>query len=88
MFSITFSHSVYKKLPDSRQSFDLLIVNQQSCQAEEKEVKVLEKEAPSVTGKSYVTISRVSPNQPSVVLHEEEVSNVSLDSSMKRPVVS
>ena len=47
----------------------------------------MEKEAPSVTEKSYETTSRVSPSPPFVVLLVEVASNVSLDSSMKRPEV-
>jgi hypothetical protein len=39
----------------------------------EKEVKVLEREVQSVTGKSYETTSKVSPSQPSVALLGEVV---------------
>jgi hypothetical protein len=34
------------------------------CLVEEKEVKVSEKEGPSVIARSFVTISKVSPNLP------------------------
>lgn len=45
----------------------------QKCLDEEKEEKVLEKEALSVTEKSYVITSKVSPSQLFVVLPVEVV---------------
>ena len=59
-----------------------------TCLEEEKEERVLEKEALSVTERFFVITSRVSPSQLSVVLLVVVVSNVSLDSFMKKPEVS
>ena len=53
-------------------------IRKQKCLDEEKEEKDLEREAPSVTEKSYVITSKVSPNQLSVVSLVVVVSNVSL----------
>ncbi len=39
--------------------------NSAKCQAEERAAKVLERVVPSVTGRSFVTTSRVLPSQPS-----------------------
>ena len=36
----------------------------QTCLAEAREAKVLERGAPSVTGRSFVTTSKESPSQP------------------------
>ena len=46
---------------------------QKTCQAEEKEERVLEREALSVTGRFCVITSRVSPSPPSAVLLAEVV---------------
>ena len=48
----------------------------------------MEREAPSVTGRSFVTTSRASPSQPSVVWPAVEESSVSPASSTRRPVAS
>ena len=53
-----------------------------------KEAKVLEREALSVTGKSFVTTSKVSRSPPSVDWLAEVESSESADSSTKRPEVS
>ena len=53
-----------------------------------KEAKVLEREALSVTGRFFVTISKVSRSPPSVDWLAEVESSESADSSMKRPEVS
>ena len=48
-----------------------------TCQAEEREEKVLEREAPNVTEKSFVITSKESPSQQSEDWLAEVVSNVS-----------
>ena len=58
------------------------------CLVAAREERVLEREAQSVTGKSFVITSRVSPSQLSVVSLAEVVWSVSLVSSTRRPVVS
>ena len=58
-----------------------------TCLVAVKEEKVSEKEALSVTEKSFVITSKVSLSQPSVVLLAEAVSSESLAWSTRRPVV-
>ena len=48
-----------------------------TCQAEARAVKVLEREAPNVTEKSFVITSKESPSQQSEDWLAEVVSNVS-----------
>jgi hypothetical protein len=58
--------------------------NKSTCQAEEREEKVLEKEEQRDIEKCCVIISKELLNQPSVVLPGEVVSNVSLVLSQVR----
>ena len=51
--------------------------NQAKCLAEAREAKVLGREVPSVTEKSFVTTSKVSPSLPSAVWLAVVVSSVS-----------
>ena len=61
------------------------ILQASSCLDEEKEERDLEREAPSVTERSYETTSKESRSQPSADWLAEVVSSVSLDSSTKKP---
>ena len=58
----------------------------QTCLEEEKEEKDSEREAPSVTVRSFVITSKVSPSPPSVVWLVVVVLSVFLDWSTKRLV--
>merc|ERR1712127_879299 len=66
----------------------LKLVEQKRCPDEEKEARDSEREAPSVTERSFVITSRESPSPPFDDLLDEVVSSVSLVLSMKKPEVS
>ncbi len=73
--------------PTPQPAFSFLLAVLQTCLAEAKVAKVLAREAESVTGRFFVTTSRVSLSRPSGDWLAEEVSSVYQALSTKRPVV-
>jgi len=69
-----FIHSSF--VEEARSSYYCILLRK--CLAVAKEAKVLERGAPSVTEKFFVTTSRESRSLPSVVWLAEAVSSVSL----------